>query len=287
MNEIITESKMSRRRFFKRKAREVLYSGWVVLILAFLITACFNVGIRQLGASFQSLFFALGAPMNVVLFFDTVYLLLSVVVTVPIVYGLFRFGNNICDGKGNLTDLFSVFRSAAELNRVFTLFFVLVFKSILNFVPFIASCVFLKFYYFDGIFGVSVALYGVDLIKLGITLVMLMLFYLGLSLSAKYIVAVYVSIVRDNIPVRDCFMIASNCNHVRSNEFAILALSFLPLFAASLFTAGLLFILFTLPYMLLCFVIMSRFTYEAEMENKDAEKIMYTPENIQTNEYED
>lgn len=279
LTEITGVNKITRRAFFKRAARRYLFSDWVTHILAFLVAGAFFVGINQLGTCVESLIFAVTGNIELAYLFSSVYIVLSFAVTIPVLYGVVKFEINAVEGNGNVADIFNAFSSAVQLNRTYKLFFFTVFRTVICYLPFAVLWLFLSLYYYEGIFGLMLNVYSVDLIRLFLSSLLVMFLFLGLVLSAKYFTGVYVSVKNEEMPVKACFLVASNCNFMSAGELSGIMLSFLPLCILSLFTAGLLFILYTVPYILITMIMVSKYVVDVEMSRKAMSAMMYQNEN--------
>jgi len=275
LTEITIMNKMTRRSFFKRAARKLLFSDWTVQVLAFLIAGAFFVGINQIGVCFETLVVSLTGRTEPVYFFSSLYTVLSLALTIPVLYGLVKFEINAIDGKGDIADMFSVFSSLGKLGRVYKLFFHAASRTVVCYLPFIAAWTFLNLIYYEGIFGIVLTVYSVDLFRLLLSALVGLMLYLGLLLSAKYFVGIYLCVLREDTPIKECFLVAANCNFMSKGELTGTLISFLPLCLLSLLTAGLLFILYTIPYMLITMVMVSKYIVDVEMYKKSTSALMY------------
>lgn len=275
MTEITIMNKMTRRSFFKRAARKLLFSDWVLQVLAFLIAGAFFVGVNQIGVCFESLALNLTGRPEPVYFFGSLYSVLSLALTLPVMYGLVKFEINAIDGKGDIADIFSVFSSLGNLARIYRLFFHAAARTVVCYLPFIAAWAFLNFIYYEGIFGINLTVYSVDIFKLLLSALVAFMLYLGLLLSARYFVGIYLCALREDKSIKECFLVAANCNFMSKGELLGTLISFLPLCLLSMLTAGLLFILYTIPYMLITMIMVSKYVVDVEMYRKTTSSLMY------------
>ena len=266
---------IKRRNFFKKAARRKLFSDWLSQILAFVITGACFVGINQFGTSLSLMIYNITENKVVSDVFISAYLVFSLAFFVPLVYGLFCFEIKAIEGKSDLSELFCAFSGIDSLNRAYFLFFYTAVKMFFAYLPALVVWVFLTFYYHNGAFGFVLEAYGVDIVRIVLSVMLVVFFYFGFFVTSKFFTAIYVSIVRRDLPLRESFFVANNCVHIARGEIFSLALSFLPLFVVSIFTVGFLFVMYTLPYMLLTFVMFSKYLYDVEMSDKTTSHLMY------------
>lgn len=253
----------------------MLVSDWLCQILAFVIVGACYVGVRQFGASLVTLVFNLTDNAYLSSLIQSAYLVFAIAFYIPLIVGICYFEVNAVEGKSNICDLFFAFLSVKNLNYSYTLFFYTLFGIFLYLLPALAMSVFLKAFYYDGIFLFTASFAGVDLVYLLLSALVCLLWCIGFVMSSKSFVGVYISLVRQNTPYKECFLIANNCIYVEKSELAKTALSFLPLCILSLLTVGFLFVCYTLPYIFITFTMISRYAYNAEMTNKRTIQLMY------------
>ena len=282
MNEIVTLSKMSRRKFFKRCARKILFSDWVSHVLAFFVFGTVLAGLVQFGMGAMMLFEQITANYYLSSVVVSVYVLFAVFLSIPMLYGLMYF--EICaveDGKCDLRNLFYCFATGEKLIRSYALFFRLLIKTFLCFIPAAAVFVCLLCVYDDASLGIGYFVKNVNLVGLLCETVFVVLILLGLVLSAKHFVGAYICVRFPETKIKDAFFIAKVCTYDSKAEVTKLILSFVPLLFVSLYTFGLLFVMYSLPYMLLSFILMSKYLYDKEMYTQNAQKVLYTENEIE------
>ena len=151
MNDAVIMTKYSRRKFFKKAARELLFSQWIMQVLAFLIVGGCCIGIDQFGVSVAQLVFYLFDNLRLAELFNVVYFVISVAVSIPLFYGLLYFEIGAVSGKANLADLFVAFSDISLLNRSYILFFYTFLKCLIFYLPALVLFLFLDWYYYNGI----------------------------------------------------------------------------------------------------------------------------------------
>lgn len=276
MKEQIEQSKLSPRRFFKRTARSILFSEWLSQIIAFLIVGAIYVGINQFGGCISSVILLVTENVRLSRVFAVVFFVLSFLLLIPIFYGIVKFESGAVENKkSRLSDLFFAFSSMETANRSYGMFLNVAAKVLFRFLPAITLWVFDSIFYYDGIFGYSLVFGNVDVLNFFIKSIFLVFLYLGTVLSSKYYFAFYISTVRPEFEPKDCFLLAKVCTHSVSHELAIITLGFIPLFVISLFSMGLLFILYTLPYVFLTYTVVCKYIYEKEMYTQKIQTLLY------------
>ena len=273
-------SKTSRRTYFKRKARSLLFSDWPSHILAFVITGACYIGIYQFGSSLGYMFELLTGNTDVSVLFFALYFVLAAAFLIPIMFGLCVFEINAVEtGKPKLSDLFCAFGSTRELSFAYRLFFYVVFRIAAAFLPLILLVFFCDNFYYSGIFGVNAVIEEIDVVMFVLNALKIVLGYVGFVVSSKSLIGIYISVKRREKTFSECFLIAGICRRASGNEYVLLSLSFLPLFVVSLFTVGFLLVMYTLPYMLITLTLFSKYLYDKEMYTRNAAFVLYTQNN--------
>ena len=276
MDERISVSKMSRRRFFKRSAKKMLFSDWINHIFAFFIVGAVVTGIFQYGSNCMMLVDHLTGNDAFSGLIIVAYILLSALVVIPLMYGLVVYETCAVENeRGNITDVFSVFSSLSLIIRSYVLCLYLFFKTILYFLP---AIFFLGLLFAEGEETYSLGAYvwhDINFAYLMLETLFFACLAVGAVLSSKHLVGVYLCVIRPDMKIRDAFFTAKICCHGSRAEIARLMISFIPLLWLSFYTAGLLFVLYSLPYMLITFVLQSKYLYEKEVRLKNVQKLLY------------
>ena len=264
MNEVLIKSKMSRRRFFKGEARKLLYSDWLMQILIFMTVGAVFYGIWQFGLALGLSVNQLTSNEKIAKLVISVFGVFAAAIFIPAAYGLLAFEVNFVEtGKSNPAYVFKAFSSAVEYFRSMDLFFGLVFRNILYFLPALALGFFNTFVY---PYEISHSLYfeGIDVVMFLLRTLFVILLYLGIVISSSGFTASYIAVKTDK-EISECFYEAAGCLRKNRIEAFKLAISFFPLFALSLFTVGFLFIIYTIPYMFITFIMFSKYLYEKRL----------------------
>lgn len=266
-----------RRVLIKKEARKTLYNDWVMRILAFVITGACSIGIMQFGVSLSLVLEGITQNVKLSLLFYLVYILLSIVLVVPLFYGLvyaFVFSDTQ-NGKIKLGDLFYAFSEVDILMRSYRLFLYTLIKLLVCFLPALLLNFFVETYYYQGLLFVESTLYGFDLVYFALKSIVMVFAFFGFVLSVKNILGIYVSVKREDKQISECFFVSRILCDGAKGELAMCAVSFFPLMLLSLFTFGFLFVMYTLPYMLITFIIYSKYLYDNEMITLKTKNILY------------
>lgn len=266
-----------RRRFFKRKSRQILYGDWLTHVFAFLMIGAVYFGIVQFGASVSLLTEELTGNAYISMLLFSIFFVLCYVLFVPLITGIVYFENGCLEnGKARLSDVFYAFENTEKLARSYKILLFAAVKSVLYFLPSLMLDYFLENVYFEGIFGKTSSYYGQDAVYLLLSVLLVIFITVGIVLSAKNVVGVYVSTIHEDKSVSQCFFIAKLCVTGSKRELTLLVISFVPIMLLSLFTLGFLFVIYTFPYLALCVTMFSKYLYEKEMNSKSVMKMMYS-----------
>lgn len=260
LNETVTKSKLSKRRFFKRASRRLLFSEWLMQVFVFITVGAIFYGIFQFGAALGFAVHEITANEKLSVLLISVFIVFAIAILVPLLYGLFAFEiNAVSPKKCNASDVFCAFSSGEKLYRAYDLFFGLVFRYAFYFLP----AILLHFYNILVYPNTDFVVYygGVDVVLFLLRTLFVVLLFLGIMLSTKGFAAIYICIKTDK-SAAESFYLAKKCMKNNGLEAVKLALSFFPLFVISLFTVGFLFLLYTIPYMFITFVMYSKYLYE-------------------------
>ncbi len=275
LEEVVVKVPSNRRSFFKQKARSLLFSNWLTQIFAFFVVFVCGYGIQRFGTGAAVLLESITSLTGLSNLLFLVFQILSVCAVIPLVYGLVYFECCFLEGNCSLANIFAAFGSLSMFERAYKLFFYVLFKLLLPFLPFLILVVYTNNFYYEGIYGAQITMFEIDMVFFMLRSLEIVLFYLAFVFGAKNFLGIYISVLRSDRPLKECFFVASVCINKSKSEFALLALSFLPICVLSLFTVGFLFLMYTFPYMLVTFVMYSKYLYEKEMTVKNSLDIIY------------
>ena len=277
MNNVVKMKNMSRRRFFKRAARNMLFSDWVCQIFAFIVVGAFFIGVNHFGTSAALIVGELTQNIYLTGFVVCFFAFVALAMVIPLLYGLVCFEiNAVSNQKGVLSDLFCAFSSGEKLMRSYSMFFGVFFRCVLWYLPAIAVYCFRTFVYEKGML-LSLSLGGIDVVYFLLNTLLVITLYLGFTLSIGVIVGIYLTVKMEDKRVEECFFLAKIVLYKNRFELSKLALSFLPIFVLSLFSIGFLFVMYTAPYMMIAFVMFSKYLHEKY-------NLAHNPENLYVNQ---
>lgn len=240
----------------------MLFSDWTSQIFAFIVVGAFFVGINHFGTSVGIVINELTQNLTLAGIVIYLFTFISFAFVIPMLYGLVSFEiNALSNEKGKLSEIFCAFSSSESLLRSYSLFFNVFFRCILCFLPAVLIYCFRVFVYEDGMFF-SFSLGGIDVVYFLLNTLFVVALYLGIVMSAGTFVGIYITVRREDKPVEDCFFLATKS--IRGNRFEMtkIAISFFPLFVLSLFSIGFLFVMYTIPYMIITLVMFSKYLYD-------------------------
>ena len=188
---------------------------------------------------------------------DNLLPILLVICTVPLVYGLGVFEYNaVHDAGADITDLFYAFSSGRRFQRSFLLFWSLLWRFFVIFaLPLALTNEFTVYTYGESVWFYPVTVAGSYDLTYFLLVVLILLSYTFCSaVYARCFTAFYLAVAHEEQSVSRCFAAAQLVNHGRNRRFFRLICSFFPLILLSVLSFGILFVLYTLPVMLIsCF----------------------------------
>ncbi len=261
----------------KKKARSRLYADLPTHIAAPLCVAVCVLGVLFAGSAVLSLT-DMYRPMDMFLYnlFELIILAVALLLTVPLLYGLYVYFYRSAVGKeARLTDLFRAFGSSSLFARSFCLFWAMLWR----FVPYFAFplfCLWETDAYRGGrslFVQTSVIRGGIDLTGLELCVLCCLSATIAFSLYARHFCAVCLVITHEDAPVSACFAAGSFAVRCSASGIHFMSLigSFLPLIFASLLTFGILFVLYSLPYILLSLFTLSATLCRDEIQMLNAD----------------
>ena len=267
MDEAVTKSKMSERRFLKKAAAKLLFSDWLTQILMFLIVGSVFYGIWQFGITLGLFVNQFTSNEKLAKLIISVFGLFALAIFVPLTYGLLTFEVNfISNKKSTPSDVFCAFSSSRAFFRSTDLFLGLMFRNLLYFSPaLLLFCFntmlypfcFSRYFYFAGI----------DVVLFLLRTLFVILVYVGITLSYSGFVASYIAVKTDK-EIAECFFEAGMCIRKNRSQITKLFISFFPLVVVSLFTVGFLFVMYTIPYMFITLTMFSKYLYDKRVYEK-------------------
>lgn len=246
--------------YFRKQAKEMLYRDWIMHIGAFLTV--FATSCALFTAALSVTFLAAQYTSSLVYPFVLSSALVFIVsLCVPLYYGLFVFEYNVVNThKPDIKDVFYAFSSSQRYKRSFLTAFAIIWRFL---VCFFVPLLFLSeiFLYTQGQskYFIQIAVAGYDITYTYLCVLFVTSFIIAFSYFSRYFTAIYVVIEHENQPVSKCFFAAKIYNRKYISTFILLTFSYIPLAIFSVFTFGILFIIYTLPVMVIAYLCISSY----------------------------
>ncbi len=240
----------------KKCAKQKLYADWFTHISVFVGFFAVSCAVLFGGAACVTLLgrYAYLSEVDFALL-DSLYALFVVLCVIPLAYGVLTYAVHITDGQAaDVMDLFCAFGSGRAFCRSFTLLWSLLWRAVLVFalpVYLVAQADILLYdenFLYTDIGGFDL---GYFLISSGLFIV----FFAAFAFFSRYFAGIYFAIRHETARLSVCFSAAAfarKADPVKSS-YARLCFAFLPLIVLSLFTCGILFLIYTLPLIMLAF----------------------------------
>ncbi len=254
---------LQRRRFFKSNAKNILYSSWINQIFVFFVLFAYLSGINSMKNAVSSLAYQITDSFAIPYVLMVLYMSLSLLLIFPLLYGVIKF-EICCIEKKNVSVsvMFDTFSSVELLLRSYSVFLSFLLRVLPLYVLPFALGLYIDGGYYKLLLQNSYFVGNVDVVYFLLNLVMFLLYLVSFVLTGKRFVGLYISVKREDLPVARCFQMGNLCSHSFSGEITMLNFTFVPLVVISMFSLGVLFVIYTLPYILLTFTGMSDFLYE-------------------------
>jgi len=241
-----------RRKYFKREAkfflrynyiRQVFMTGFIILLTFGLNAIKANIiSILRLEFSFYAM------PLG--MFFD----LIIFIATMPMYAGIIYVNIKLLEGENlPISGIFHYFSSTESLLECYK-FIIAMFARLAAFaLPFLlVGAAYAHIIY--NIFGDDISTVRLDIIMLCVSLVYILAFIICLVIFMRYFAALFIFIKNPCLSVRDIMGKSAKLMKGRKIEALSLILSFAFWLLLSHFLAGVLYVFFTVPYMILCYV---------------------------------
>lgn len=243
-------------KIIKKCAKQKLYADWFTHIAVFVGFFAISCAILFGGAACVTLLnrYAHLSEADFALL-DSVYAIFVVLCVIPLAYGVLTYAVHVTDGQAaDVMDLFCAFGSGKTFCRSFTLLWSLFWRAVLVFalpVYFVSQADILLYeenFLYTDIGGFDV---GYFLISTGLFIA----FFAAFAFYSHYFAGIYFAIKHENARLSVCFSAAAFARKADpvQNVYVRLCIAFLPLLVLSLFTCGILFLIYTGPLILLAF----------------------------------
>ena len=242
-----------RRKYFKSEARSLLRYNYpkqvfmfcIIILLAFGLNAA-KISIIKLFALEYSFF---SAPVN--MFFD----LLTVFITLPLYIGIIYVNIKLFEGENvPVGGMFHYFSSSANLLDCYKFITATASRFIAFALPFlIAGALFPPLRDLFAMLFPADAIIETDIAMLCAGLIYLIALFICVMIFMRYFASVFVFVKNPCLSVREIFKKSAKLMKRRKFESLKLIFSFAFWILISHYLAGVLYIFFTLPYMMLCY----------------------------------
>lgn len=255
----------------RKQARSRLYADLPTYIAAPFCVAVCVLGVLFAGSAVLSLADMYLYLDNVTyLLFELLILLVTVITAVPLLYGLCVLFQRSASGKSvRLTDLFYAFGSFSLFARSFCLFWAMLWRFLLCFA---VSLFFLweaEAYRggYNLVTWTPIFWHDIDLTALALCSLCYLSAIFMLTQYASYFVSVRLAVLHEDQSVSKCFAAGHFCVRCSGGkkDFGDLSVSFWLLLLLSVLSCGILFVIYTLPYMLLSFFMLAEATGRDEL----------------------
>lgn len=257
---ILMTDYLQRRRFFKKNARKIIYSDWLSQVFVFAVLFVTLAGLSSIYSALMTLCFEIADNYLVSYMMSVCYIFFTVAFVTALVYGIIRFEVLSFEQKNPaVSDVFEVFSSSYMLERAYKTMFSFVIRIVPAFVFPFALSRFIGSNLYYKLFRSDITVGNIDVVYLSFNILLLVLVFLAFSVSGKHVVGLFYAVKNSDAPVGMCFKNSGKACFGYTTELFLMMFSFVPLIVVSLFTMGVAFIVYTLPYMLLTFAGMSEF----------------------------
>lgn len=242
----------------KKQAKKLLYRDWITHIGAF-----FTVFVSTSAlATVASTIMVLSLEYTNIFVYSLIFLSLLTLLAalcIPLYYGLFVFEYNAVNtDKTDIKDIFYAFSTPERYRRSFLTAFAVFWRFLVVFsVPlFIFSELYLYLAGESQNF-IQVAIGGYDITYTYLCVLLAVAFVISFLYFTRYFTAIYIVIECEDARVSKCFFAAKIFNRKCLSTLILVTLSYIPLAVISVLTFGILFIIYTLPVILITYFCIS------------------------------
>lgn len=261
---------LQRRRFFKKNAKKLIYADWLSQIFVFAVLFVSFAGLNSIYSGIVTLCLDITKNSLVSFLLSVLYVFLTFVFMIPLLYGTIHFEILAFEEKKPMvSNVFDAFSGTSILVRTYKTFLSFLIRVIPEFLvvfllsKFIGSDIYYELFRMDFMVG------NIDVVYLSFNVVLLVFVFLAFAFSGKHLVGLFFAVKNEDMPVGQCFKMARNACFGFTTELFLMMFSFVPLIVVSLFTMGVGFIIYTIPYLLLTFAGMSKFLYMKKISLDD------------------
>ncbi len=271
---------LQRRRYFKKNARGIIYSDWLSQIFVFAAVMVSVAGLNSIYGGLMTLAYNVANNDMFSYMISVFYTFLTFAFVLPLVYGVIHFEILAFENKKpSVSRVFDAFANTEKLTRTYKTFLSFVLRIIPVFIPVFLLSGFIQSPLYYSILKTEYTVGNIDVVYLSFNIVLLIFVFLSLSFTGKHIVGLFIAVKNQEQSVGECFRLGKNVCSGYTAELCLMTFSFVPLIVVSMFTLGIMFIVYTLPYILLTFSGMTEFLYSKYMCKQKARENQKTGEN--------
>lgn len=237
------------KRNIAKHARAVLFNSYSVILFATLFHIALLIGFVYIGNCFGALLYGISSDATATLVSIT-FMIIAAIITVPLNYGYASIIIKICAGdKASLSELFSFYSNKASIISAYASFLRLI-PGLVLWIGIPTLLLPSGFMLIDKFIDYAYPLYGGFLIEAVTKLSHMVLTAFVIILCFYFSGKTIASFLVDCIPNSDLRV-------ARIDKWGLMKLRFtmLPLIVLSVLSFGILFVVYTIPFILICYVL--------------------------------
>jgi len=257
-----------KRKFFKNEAKRIIFSEWLNAVIATLVVVLVIAGLSAIQSAYLYLLskqLSQNATIAVSVFFNVA----SALVFLPVLFGYIIWCVQKYEGDAApVSNVFEVFSTPENLGRAYAVTLAFLMRAVVLFAIPVLLNYFLKLNtiriekHLSEIYPILPELFTV------VSKLFILFFYsIAFSMTAKLFMFVYIAIKNPDMSLRMCSSKAAKLMRGHKVESVVLNFSFFGWILLSLFTAGVLFVIFVIPYMLLSIISFCSYLYAKNDNN--------------------
>lgn len=239
---------------FKKQAKKLLYRDWITHIGAFFAVFVSTSAL----ATAASTIMLLSLEYTNIIVYSLIFLSLLILLAalcIPLYYGLCVFEYNAVNtSKTDIKDIFYAFSTPERYRRSFLTAFSVIWRFLIVFsVPLLILGEIYLYLAGQSENFIQVAIGGYDITYTYLCVLLVIAFIISFLYFTRYFTAIYIVIECEEARVSECFFAAKIFNRKCLSTLILVALSYIPLAVISVLSFGILFIIYTLPVILITY----------------------------------
>gem|GEM_PF-3361149 len=244
---IAVPERIRRRRYFKREARHIIFSGsnWYKLVFASMFMLVIMVSVNYICGSFLDVF---NVDKNIEAYLtDIIYL----AVIVPFIYGFCLYNIKLADNESpRFGVIFDVYGSMSLLARTYKVFFTYIWRYFIWFAIIYGALIAAEYYFIPAVIA-AVAL-----------------IICGAIFLQRYYLTLYVALRNDDITVREAVKCGTSRMKGYKFDTLMFQFTFTAWFIVSFFTLGITAVLYVIPYYVLANLEFAEFIFNTNSQTQ-------------------